>query len=562
MFMTSSLRDKGEGMAEKRNGLPKPDQGTKELAKGSRAMVSTSHPEVTAAAVDVLRDGGNAVDALLTAMPLQHVVEPQMSTMAGGFGMLYWEASSRTAHYLNAELDHPTGSEIPSRSGPETSGQRIAVPGSAAGMQAAAERFGTRPWESYFAPAIRIAEEGFPMYSFLYGEMAAAYDRLTYYPSGRERYTPDGFLPPVGTTFRQPSLATALRRIAAPDGVEWFKQGDFARDFVAAVQATGGTISEEDLASYEPRWDEPLHFDFNGQELIGASPPTNGGLYIAFVLGLVERAGLDPEEPWIESPRAMAIIAKILATADEQAARYCQDPRAFDVPLETLLSPDYLDAQAQLIVGSLAHADVTPPGHLHDQSMTSRADAPGKTDSNHVVIVDEAGNWVTMLHTVYGTPFGTGLVVDGISVNSGNGFSGVSTGPGHRIVTPLTPTLAMRNGQPYLGIGTPGSANQTVALVLTNMLHYQMDVEAAIAAPRFRFQGVGGSGIGWRPGKLGVENRIPQSTLEGLGRLGIETSPLGTFNWHAGSIQCVLRNADGTLVGATDPRRGGYAAGL
>lgn len=238
-------------MADEHRVLPMPDQGTKELASGARAMVSTSHPEVTAAAVDVLRDGGTAVDALLTAMPLQHVVEPQMSTMAGGFAMLYWEASSRTAHYLNAELDHPNGSEIPPRTVPETSGQRIAVPGTVAGMQAAAERFGTRPWESYFAPAIRMADEGFPMYSFLYGEMAADYDRLTHYPSGRERYTPDGFLPPVGTIFRQPGLTAALRRIAAPDGVEWFKHGAFARNFVAAVRATGGTMSEEDLANYE-----------------------------------------------------------------------------------------------------------------------------------------------------------------------------------------------------------------------------------------------------------------------------------------------------------------------
>lgn len=540
--------------------LPRPDQGPKQLANGSKAMVSTSHPEVTAAAVRVLRDGGNAIDALLTAIPVQHVVEPQMSTLAGGFAMLYWEAASGEAHFLNAELDHPTGSTIPPWTSDESSGQRIAVPGMVAGLKTAADRFGTRPWESYFDPAIKLAEEGFEMYSFLYGEMASAWDRLTWHQSGRDRYTPDGHLPPVGTIFKQQSMADALRRIAAPDGPEWFYRGDFARNFVKAVRDTGGTISEEDLASYEPRWEQPMRFTFNGQELLGGTPPVNGGFYIAFTLGILERVGIDPSTPWKESPEAMTTIARILASADEHAARYCQDPRAFGIPMDTLLSNEYLDAQAKLIAGSLAHADLRQ--EQTDTTMGSSGDhAPGKTDSNHIVIVDEAGNWITMLHTVYGTPFGTGLVVDGISVNSGNGFSGVTTGPGRRIITPLTPVLAMRDGKPVLGIGTPGSANQTVALVLMNMLHFNMDVEAAIEAPRFRFQETGGGSIGWRPGKLGIENRIPQETIDGLERLGVETVSMGTYNWHSGSIACVIRNPDGTLTGATDPRRGGFAAG-
>lgn len=546
-------------MASGTNGLPVPEQGPKTPAKGTKAMVSTSHPAVTDAALSVLREGGNAVDALLTAMPLQHVVEPQMSTLAGGFAMLYWEASSGKAYFLNAELDHPAGSVIPQRGVPETSGQRIAVPGTVAGMRAAAERFGTRPWESYFAPAIATAEAGFPMYSFLFGEMAADFNRLTHYPSGRRCYTPDGFLPPVGSIYRNPDLAAALRRVSQPDGADWFLRGEFARDFVRAVRETGGTMSEEDLAGYEVRWDEPVRFRFNGQELLGGAPPDNGGMYVGYVLGVLERAGLDPRQPWPHSATAMATIARIIASADEHAARYCRDPRSFDVPLDTLLSPDYLEAQARLIAGSFARADLTPPKREPGRGEPSDA---GKTDSNHIVIVDEAGNWLTMLHTVYGTPFGTGLVVDGISVNSGNGFSGVSVGPGRRIVTPLTPVLALdEGGRPNLAIGTPGSANQTVSLLLVNLLHYRMGLEEAIAAPRFQFQHTGGASIGWRPGKLAIETRIPEETLAGLARLGIETEPMGDFNWHLGSIQCITRDADGGLAGAADPRRCGYAAG-
>ncbi|HET9016307.1 MAG TPA: gamma-glutamyltransferase [Thermomicrobiaceae bacterium] len=541
-------------------GAPVVDQGPKALATGRRAMVSTSHPAVTEAALAVLRDGGNAVDAMLTAIPLQHVVEPQMSTLAGGFGMLYWEAASGTTTYLNADLDHPAGGPIPRRGTPEPSGQRIAVPGTVVGMQAAAERFGTRPWASYFAPAIAAAEDGFPMYSFLYGELAGAWERVTHYPSGRERYAPAGYLPPVGSTYRQPAHAAALRRIARDDGVEWFQRGEFARHFVDAVVATGGTMTLEDLAGYAVRWDEPLRFRAFGHDLVGAAMPDYGPFFVDFMLGVLERAGVSPREPWLGSSRAMLLVGRALAAAEDHVARYARDPAAFDLPVETLLSPQYLELQARLLTGSFPTADLTPA-----KPDLSAAPAPadggvGKTDSNHLVIVDEAGNWLTMLHTVYGTPFGTGLVVDGISVNSGNGFPGVSVGPGRRIVTPLTPMLAMRDGRPWLGIGTPGSACQTIALVLLNLLGYGMTLEEAIVAPRFRLEAGEVGQYAWTTGRLLTETRIPEETVRGIVALGVPVAPLGDFNWHLGSVQAVMRDGE-QLIGATDPRRCGLAAG-
>jgi gamma-glutamyltranspeptidase/glutathione hydrolase len=542
-----------------------PEQGPKTLATGSQAMVSTSHPLVTEAALSVLRDGGNAVDAMLTAMPLQHVIEPQMSTIAGGFAMLYWEASSGKSYLLNAELDHPQGGLMPrgypesERGIAETTGQRIAVPGAVAGMKAAAERFGTRAWDSYFAPAVAAAEEGFPMYSFLYGEMANDFERLVHYESGRERYTPDGFLPPVGSIYRQPKLAQTLRRIAQPDGAEWFQHGEFARHFVDAVNATGGHINLDDLASYEVRWDEPMRYRFGEDDLLGGYPPVNGGLYTGFVLGVLERIGLDPSEPWLTSPKAVATIARILAAADLHCAMYCHDPRAVEVPLDLIMSNDYLDLQARLLSQSFPHVNLTASSNGHGMP---NHHAAGSTDSNHIVIVDQHGNWLTMLHTVYGTPFGTGLVVDGVGVNSGNGFAGLSSGPGRRIITPLTPVLALRDGKPWLGIGTPGSANQTIALMLVNLLHYQMDLYEAIDAPRFRMTAGEGPRRGWDIGKLVYEDRLPPETLTGLAHMGIETQSLGTYNWHCGSVQAVIRNREtGELTGAADPRRAGLAAG-
>lgn len=543
--------------------LPAPEQGPKKIARGGRVMVSTSHPAVTAAALEVLRGGGNAVDAMLTAMPLQQVLEPQMSTIAGGFAMLHWHAETGQATYLNANLDHPSGGTIPPRDVAETSGQRIGVPGTVAGMYAAAGRFGVRPWASYFAPAIAAAEDGFPMYSFLYGEMASAFNRLTYYPSGRERYTPDGYLPPVGTTWRQPKLAATLRRIAELDGAEWFQKGEFAEHFTAAVRETGGTMTVEDMASYKRRWDEPTRFRFRGHDLLGSPPPDTGGPYVGFALGILDQIDLARLGHWADSPRALALVARVLALADDQIGRYCHDPLAFDSPLDLILSSTNLAMQARILESSFPRVDLTPPRKGEQGPVAPAQSDPAKTDSNQMVIVDEHGNWVVMLHTVYGSPFGTGLVVDGVGVNTGNGFPGVATGPGRRIVAPLTSILALRDGVPWLGLGTPSYPPPYITLTLLNLLGHGMSLQEAIEAPRFRLDPEAkGAHSAWPIGRLTAETRIPQATIDGLKRFGIESAPLGDFNWHVGSVHAVMRDpVTGVLTGAADSRRGGYAAG-
>ena len=542
---------------------PVPEQGPKALARGARAMVSSSHPAVTAAALAVLRAGGNAVDAMLTAMPLQQVLEPQMSTIAGGFAMLHWEAATGRATYLNANLDHPRGGTIPGHGVAETSGQRIGVPGTVAGMRAAAERFGTRPWASYFTPAIAAARNGFPMYSFLYGEMAVAAARLGHHPSGRERYFPHGYLPTVGSIWRQPKLAATLRRIAEPDGATWFQEGAFAEAFTAAVRETGGAMTVADLADYEPRWDEPTRFRFRGHDLFGSPPPDTGGPYVAFVLGLLDQLDLAGLGLWTESPRALALIARALALADDQIGRYCHDPRAFDLPLDHLLSSSNLAMQARILDSSFPRTDLTPPTPGESGTIAPDHTDPARTDSNQLTIVDEAGNWLTMLHTVYGSPFGTGLVVEGVGVNTGNGFPGVATGLGRRIVTPLASMMATRDGVPWLALGTPSYPPPYIALTLLNLLGYGMSLTEAIEAPRFRLDPrAAGPQPAWAIGTLTAETRIPEATIAGLRRFGMETAPLGDFNWHVGSVQAVMRDPEGAgLLGAADSRRGGFAAG-
>ena len=557
--------DWGAWISETMNELPAAEQGPKTIATGSRSMVSTSHPLVTAVARQVLQDGGNAVDALLTAMPVQHVVEPQMSTPAGGFGVLYWEAATRKAVYLNANIDRASHAGIAGDGVPFTSGVRVAVPGAVRGMEALAERYGTRAWSTYFAPAIQVARDGYPMYSFLYGEMADGFDRITHHPAGRDQYTPDGFLVPVGKTFRLPRFAEALERLAETDGPEWFQTGQFAERFVEEVDRTGGKLTLEDLANYEVRWDEPLAFNAFGVDMLGGPPPEYGPAYAAVGLGVLERTGIEPGLAWLDHPRAVVLIARSLAVASDYVSRLLLDPVGFDVPVDVLLSDAFLQSQADLIRGSFPRSDLAPEKPSHTAYPRQGHQDSTHTDSNHITIVDSEGNWLTMLHTVFGTPFGTGLVVDGISVNSGNivPFAGTSRGAGRRISTPLPPVFALRDGEPWLGLGSPGASCHAVSQVLINMLSGGMDLYEAIDAPRFRLRSNDTSHAGWRLGTLDIETRLPSATVEGLERYGLDLAPLGDYNWHMGSIQAVMREStSGELIGSADPRRAGFAQGF
>ncbi len=514
--------------------------GPKRPATADRAMVASSHPAVTVAALDALRAGGTAVDAMVTAVLLQQVVEPQLSTLAGGFGMLHRDASTTRATYLNAGPDHSSGGTIAGRDLPDTAGEHVAAPGTVVGLRAAVDRFGTQPWEAHSGPAIAAAEDGFTVYDQLHRALLAAEARITQHPSGRARYAPDGRVPDIGRLFRQPALAATLRRLAAPDGVDWFQRGPFADRFAAAVRGTGGTLTRADMARYEPRWSTPLSYRYRDHHVLGPPPPDTGGLYCAFALGVLEQAGIGALGPWPTSPCALAIIALAQDAAQTHVERYGADPLAREVPVDVLLSPEYLRLTARLLSGS------------GPQRPTAAGPAP--VGSNQLVIVDGAGNWVCMLHTGYGTDFGTGLVVDGVGTNAAGLFPGTGTGHGRRILAPLSSTLVLRGGRPWIGLGTPGHPAPYTALLLLDILEYGMSVPEAVDAPRFAFDLDA-------HGPLAVEARIPQPTVDGLAESGITTRLLTDHDRATGRFQAVVRGDDDRLVGVVDPRGSGVAAG-
>lgn len=541
------------------------EQGPKPVASATKAMASSSHPRVTRAILEVLQDGGNAVDAMLTAIPLQHVVEPQMSTLAGGMGGLIYWAETGELIYLDAELDHTVNAPAArSMARPQdigiTSGQRIGVPGTVPGLAAAAERYGTRPWKDYFGPAIEAASHGFTMYSFLYGEMYDAFERLGAHPSSRAKWMPDGFILPVGDTVRQPRLAQTLTRLAN-EGPEYFTKGSWAEHFVDEVNRTGGQITLEELSDYKARWVEPLQFSYKGHQLIGAPPASTAGVLNGMIFNILEQSDLKAMGHYTASAESLYLIRKAYEQAELFTTSFIGDPNMQEIPARTLLSKEFGQQLATLIEDSRPrltprNSNVAAGAPSIKDSYKEGANQPHTyTDTNHLVIVDEDGNWVSMTHTVYGDTFGTGLSVDGVGANSGNTFPGAGTGNGRRVITPFPALMAVDdNGEPWLALGSPGLSSRAVALTLINLIGYGLSPYESVDAPRF--QGYG------RYDKLHVESRIPRDVLDGLEDRGVQIQLSAPYNWHMGSIQLISRDVEtGQLTGVADPRRAGHAEG-
>jgi gamma-glutamyltranspeptidase/glutathione hydrolase len=279
------------------------------------------------------------------------------------------------------------------------------------------------------------------------------------------------------------------------------------------------------------------------------------------IFNILENFDLEARGHYTRSAESLALIRKAYDLAQIHTSRFIGDPRTVRNPVELLLSKEYGKWLARLIPESWPLVNLSDgtgsvdPPRLRDAGSNTDTASHEYTDTNHLVIVDEQGNWVSMTHTVYGSTFGTGLTVGGVGVNTGNTFPGVGVGDGRRVITPFPALMAVdETGRPWLAIGSPGLSSRAVALTLINLIGYGMDPHASVDAPRFR---------GYGPyDALQVESRIPENVLDDLAAFGIRVDLSAPYNWHMGSIQLVIRDRrTGDLIGIADPRRAGFAAG-
>ena len=543
------------------------NQGPKAVATGERVMISTQLASVTEAALRVLRDGGNAADAAITATLLQNVQDFHQVHLFGSMAGIYYEAASGKYYAFNGYIERPRAD----RCG-DGDPSRVALGGKMSALKEIAARFGTRPWESYFAPAIAAAEEGVLVTSFMYGSNYSGWDRgdlIQKNPAAREFYMPEGHLVPVGHRWKMPALAETLRKVR-DQGPDYMITGEFVRRFIEVARARGGCVSIEDYEDYEVIWQEPLRFSYRGHEIITEPPPVAGGLMLGYSLNMLENFPLKEGGHYATSSRTLEIMARAQARAEEEVRWSIADPRSFNVPSELWLSKDYGRFGAEFVRQTTAKVNLAPSRSAPESYRQGGGENLGRIDqdeSNHNVIVDAEGNWITYLHTGHGGM--PGVFIDGVRA-TGSGRWTRTTGPGRRGNTHITATLVAKDGVPWMALGSPGRPSQPVTQVLVSLIDFGMHPREAVDAPRFfAYQTLGPTDAS-RPTRdfgnlvsVQIESRIPRNVRQGLSERGIMVFDQGPYNWHLGSMQIVWRDMESRMLfGTSDPRRLGHAAGF
>lgn len=533
-----------------------------------RGMVTSPHYLATQAGLDILRRGGNAVDAAIATAVTLTVVYPQMCTPGGdNFWLIYnaetgklsgLNASGRAGAAATIEFYTSRGlSSIPTRGYLSAN----TVPGAVSGWDEA-YRFSrssletTMDWEDLFASAIAYARHGFPVSSSLARWSAVNADtsdtefrNLQRFPEFARIFLKNGEPPAEGYVLRQPDLAATLDLIAKKGAGEFYR-GSIARKIAAAMEKHGGLLTLEDFASHKADWVSPISVDYRGFTACNL-PPNTQGMASLEILNILNKFDIQSMGEGSADYYHLMIEATKEAFLDRD--RYLSDPAFVSIPLDRLLSRAHGKEQAARI-------------SMEKAAEPQSALAPGG-DTIWLGVVDKDGNAVSLIQSIY-HDFGSGIVPEGTGVilqNRGSFFSldprhVNRLEPGKRTMHTLNPAMLLRNGRPFLVYGTMGGEGQpqTQAAIVTRIVDFGMSPQEAVTAPRWLY----GRTWGAASNDVKLEGRIPAAVVEELSRRGHPVRAVDDYTdvmGHAGAI--LIHPENGVLQGATDPRSDGLAAG-
>ena len=509
-------------------------------ATADKWMVATSHPLAVEAALDVLEDGGNAVDAAVVAAAVLTVVDPRSTGIGGDAFAMYWGPRTQGPVGFAAAGPAPSGMSLETVRGagfdamPADGPWTVTVPGVVAGWERLLDRLGTIGLARAVEPAAAIAEAGFDVTRAIATDWIDSVDKLARYEYSASVYLSEGRAPALGERMQNPDLAAALRAIGA-EGSQVFYEGWIAERIDAAVREVGGPLRASDLAGWRgPRWVTPISARFRDVDVY-EMPPPNQGLLALQALKIYE--GLEPASRVDEEHAAIESLK--LAFAD--AERYIADPDVHPVPVEGLLSDDYIAERRRLV----------------DPASAAAARAGSPSDTVYVAVMAE-GEGCSFIQSIY-SGFGSGVGVEGTGIilhNRGSGFV-LADGhpnrpePGKRPYHTIIPAMLGREGALWGCLGVVGAFMQPQGhlQVLRALLDRGADPQAALDAPRFRF-------LGGR--RVGFEDSFDPAVATELGGRGHTTTAISSF--EAGGGQLIVRS-DGGLIGGSDPRKDGLARG-
>ena len=523
------------------------------------------------AAVTVLEAGGNAVDAAVASAFALAVTYPLAGNIGGG-GFLVAHMNGENA-FLDFREKAPLaatrdmyldeqGNFISRRA--VVGALAIGVPGTVKGMQMAHARYGSLPWEQLLQPAIHFARSGF----LVHPRLAAVRDEAVGFFAGEVNFA--GYFAGMnaGALFRQPELAATLQRLSAD--AEDFYSGRTAAGIVAQVQADGGLITAADMAAYTAVWREPLISTWRGHQLVATPPPSSGGIALTQLLTIRDAAAGHFRGVEHNSAQYVHLLAEIEKRVFADRGDYLGDPDFGEVPVAELIDPDYLKRRAgELNIEGISAPGSVKPG-LGDRRQTGAIEE--STDTTHFSIVDGDGNAVSLTYTL-NWQFGSGVVAAGTGVVLNDEMDDFSARPGvpnkfgvtggdmnaieggKRMLSSMSPTILLRDGEPVMVLGTPGGSTifTSVFQVILNVVDYGMSADEAVAATRFHHQLPDDRLL-----RFDGDRSISAHLREKLQARGYTVRPnaWGTL----GNVQLIVRHPDGRLEAASDPRRWGRDA--
>ncbi len=526
---------------------------------GKIGVVSTSKVEASRIGAEILRKGGNAIDAAVAAGFALGVVEPNSSGLGGGGFMLIRIAKTGETVFIDFR------ERAPQKSSPEMwkvgkdgkvvgnqkleGGKAAAVPGEVAGLLYALENYGTMSREQVIRPAANLAKNGFYVTPTLSNDMKSQFDKLEKYPESAKVFLNKEGLPyEVDDLFTNPDMAKTLD-IIIKNGKDGFYKGEVAEAIVKTLNKYDGLYTMEDLANYKPLVRQPVKGTYRGYEIISSPSPSSGGAIVIEILNILEN--FDVGSLKVNSSEYLHLFSEAYKLAYADRAKYMGDSDYTPVPMKGFVSKKYAKEIAKEIDLKVSHESKAHDPWLYESE-----------DTTHYSIADKEGNMVAITKTVNGL-FGNSVVVDGYGFVMNNEMDDFVLGAGHpNSVAPnktplssMSPTIVLKDGKPFMVLGSPGATKiiSTVSQVISRVIDHKMGMQEAIDTPRL-----------WdnTSNKINVETRISDETIKQLEAMGHKVNKTSEWDRGMGSVQGVLYKSNGTLEGGADPRRDGKALGL
>ncbi|PKB65129.1 MAG: gamma-glutamyltransferase [SAR202 cluster bacterium Io17-Chloro-G2] len=514
-------------------------------------MVATSQPLAAMAGLKILMDGGNPVDAAVAAAAALNVVEVVSTGVGGDMFALVWNNADKSIRAINGSGHAPAAASAKElrdkghKEMPFIGVESITVPGTVHGWETILNECGTMPLSEVLKPAIRYAEEGFPVTDYISYQWSTRVEKLNRLPSGQELLI-DGRAPRHGEVMRLPNLGATLRAVAE-GGTKAFYTGKIAEKTAAFIQEQGGWMTTQDLAAHTSDWEEPISTDYRGITC-WESPPANQGIAGLEALNIAE--GWDVAAMGSQTAETYHHFIEAMRLAFADAFRYVGDPASSQVPTAQLLSKEYAATRRALIDPHQA-MKTAPYGQV-----------TGGSDTVYITCVDGKGNACSFINSVYEN-FGTGMVVPGTGIALHNRGSLFSLEPGHpnelapnkRPYHTIIPALATKNNELYLCYGMMGAFMQPQGhlQLIRNMVDFGMDPQKAINALRFMVVGDG----------VLLEEGLPADVVAKIQRMGHGVQMVSGYQRVGiGGAQIIQRDPEtGVLSGGSEPRKDGCAVG-